>query len=87
LHTFCAFSSSGYKDHNNFDYDYIMTDYVDLNIDIKNKVNHNSRTPVNSVCVITCVYTTPAMNEGVKREEAPKGEKVTALGARPVDGV
>jgi hypothetical protein len=47
----------GYKDHDNLDHDYIMIGYLD--IDIKNTVYINSRTPVNSVRVVTCVHATP----------------------------
>jgi hypothetical protein len=60
----------GYNDQDNLDHDYIMTGYLD--IDIKNNVYSNSRTPVNSVRVVTCVHATPTMIAGGKREETRK---------------
>jgi hypothetical protein len=59
-----------------------MTGY--LNIDIKNNVYSNSRAPVHGVLVVTCVHATPAVTAGGKREEAPEGDAVTTLGAKPV---
>jgi uncharacterized protein YunC (DUF1805 family) len=64
----------GYNDHDNLDHGYITTGYLD--IDIKNNVYSNSRTPVNSVRVITCVYTTPAVTTGGKRGETGKAPEV-----------
>jgi hypothetical protein len=72
----------GYNDHDNLDHGSIITDYLD--IDIKNNVYNNSRAPVHSVLVVTCVHATPAMTMGGKREDAPKGDAVTTLGAKPV---
>jgi hypothetical protein len=58
----------GYKDHDNLDHGYIMIGYLD--IDIKNTVYINSRTPVNSVRIVTCVHATPLLLwEG--RDERP----------------
>ena len=61
----CAFGAIGYDDHDNLDHGYITTGYLD--IDIKNNVYSNSRTPVNSVRVFTCVHATPAVTAGGKR--------------------
>jgi hypothetical protein len=43
---------------------------------MKNNVYNNSRTPVNSVCVITCVHDTPAVTVGGGREEIGKEPEV-----------
>jgi uncharacterized protein YunC (DUF1805 family) len=51
--------------YNNLDHGYIMTGY--LNIDIKNTVYSNSRTPVNCVRVVICVHATPVVTAGGKR--------------------
>jgi uncharacterized protein YunC (DUF1805 family) len=64
----------GYNDHDNLDHGYIMIGYLD--IDIKNTVYNNSRTPVNSVRVITCVHATPAVTAGGKRGETGKAPEV-----------
>jgi hypothetical protein len=64
----------GYNDHDNFDHGYIMIDYLD--IDIKYTVYSNSRTPVNSVCVVTCVHATPAVTTEGKRGETGKAPEV-----------
>jgi uncharacterized protein YunC (DUF1805 family) len=64
----------GYNDHDNLDHCYVMIGYLD--IDIKNTVYSNSRTPVNSVCIITCVHTTPAVTAGGKRGETGKAPEV-----------
>jgi hypothetical protein len=64
----------GYNDHDNLDHGYITTGYLD--IDIKNNVYGNSRTPVNSVRIITCVHTTPAMTAVGKRGETGKAPEV-----------
>jgi hypothetical protein len=45
----------GYKDHDNLDHGYIMIG--DLDINIKNTAYSNSRTPFNSVRIVTCVHT------------------------------
>jgi hypothetical protein len=45
-------------------------------IDIKNIVYSNSRTPVHNVCVVTCVHATPAVTAGVKRRETGKAPEV-----------
>jgi hypothetical protein len=50
---FCASGYSEYNDHNNLDHSYTMNCY--LNINIKNNVYNNSRTPVN------CAHTTPVV--------------------------
>jgi hypothetical protein len=47
-----------------------------LDIDIKNTVYSNSRTPVNIVCVVTFVHATPAMTAGGKRGETWKAPEV-----------
>jgi hypothetical protein len=52
----------GYNDRDNLDHGYIMIGYLD--IDIKNTVYSNSRTPVKSVRVVTCVHATPAVTAG-----------------------
>jgi hypothetical protein len=64
----------GYNDHDNLDHNYIMTGYLD--IDIKNTVYSNLRTPVNSVCIVTCVHTTSAVTAGGKRGETRKAPEV-----------
>jgi hypothetical protein len=64
----------GYNDHDNLDHGYIMIGYLD--IDIKSTVYSNSRTPVNSVRVITCVHATPAVTVGGKRRETRKAPEV-----------
>jgi hypothetical protein len=66
----------GYNDHDhdNLDHDYIMIGYLD--IDIKNTVYINSRTPVNSVRVVTCVHATPAVTAGGKRGGTGKEPEV-----------
>jgi hypothetical protein len=51
-----------------------MISYLD--IDIKNTVYSNSRTPVHSVCVVTCVHATPAVTAGGKRGETGKAPEV-----------
>jgi hypothetical protein len=71
---FCAFGSSGYNELDNPDHGYITTDY--LEIDIKNNVYNNLRTPVNSVYVITCVHATPVVTAGGKRGETGKAPEV-----------
>jgi hypothetical protein len=63
----------GYNDYDNLDHGYIIG-YLD--IDIKNTVYSNSRTPVNSVCVVTCVHATPAVTAGGKRGETGKALEV-----------
>jgi hypothetical protein len=63
----------GYNDHDNLDHGYIMIGYLD--IDIKNTVYSNSRTPVNSVRVVTCVHATPAVTAGRKRGETRKAPR------------
>jgi hypothetical protein len=57
-----------------------------LDIDIKGNVYNNSSatTPVNSVCIVTCVDNTPIVTARRKREEAPEGDAVTVVGARPI---
>jgi hypothetical protein len=65
-----------YNDHDNFDHVYIMIGYLD--IDIKNTVYSNSRTPVNSVRVVTCVHATPAVTARGKR-----GDRKGTRGAEP----
>jgi hypothetical protein len=47
-----------------------------LDIDIKNTVYSNSRTPVHSVRVVTCVHATLAMTAGGKRGETRKAPEV-----------
>jgi uncharacterized protein YunC (DUF1805 family) len=64
----------GYNEHDNLDHGYIMIGYLD--IDIKNTVYNNSRTPVNIVHVVTCVHTTPAVTAGGKRGETGKAQEV-----------
>jgi hypothetical protein len=64
----------GYNDHNNLDHGYIMIDYLD--IDIKNTVYSNSRTPVNNVRVINCVHATSVVTVGGKRGETRKAPEV-----------
>jgi hypothetical protein len=34
--------------------------------------------------IMTCIDNAPAMTVGGKREEAPEGDAITTLGARPV---
>jgi hypothetical protein len=63
----------GYNDHDNLDHGYIMIGYLD--IDIMNTVYSNSRTPVNSVRVVTCVHATPAVTVGGKRGETRKAPR------------
>jgi hypothetical protein len=62
----------GYNDHDNFDHGYIMIGYLD----IKYTIYSNSRTPVNSVRVVTCVHVTPAVTAGGKRGETGKAPEV-----------
>jgi uncharacterized protein YunC (DUF1805 family) len=64
----------GHNDHNNLDHGYIMIGYLDINI--KNTIYNNSRTPVNSVRVVTCVHTIPAVTAGGKRGETRKASEV-----------
>jgi hypothetical protein len=64
----------GYNDHDNLDHGYIMIGYLD--IDIKNTVYSNSRTSVNSVCVVICVHATPAVTAEGKRGETRKAPEV-----------
>jgi hypothetical protein len=73
-----------YIDHEYHDQGYIMIGY--LNINIKGNVYNNSSaaTPVNSVCIVTCIDNTPVMTAGGKREEAPEGDAVTVLGSIPI---
>jgi hypothetical protein len=84
---FCAFADCDYTDyheyymdHNYNDHGYIMIGY--LYIDIKGNAYNNSSatTPVNIVCVVTCVDNTLVVTAGGKREEAPEGDAVTVLG-------
>jgi hypothetical protein len=63
-----------YNNHDNLDHSYIMIGYLD--IDIKNTVYSNSRTPVNIIRVVTCVNATPAMTVGGKRGETGKAPEV-----------
>jgi hypothetical protein len=65
----------GYNDHDNLDHGYIMIGY--LNIDIKNTIYNNSRTPVNSVRIITCIHATLAVTAGEKREAGKAPEVPT----------
>jgi hypothetical protein len=51
-----------------------MTGYLD--IDIKNTVYSNSRTPVNSIRVVTCVHATSTVTAGGKRGETGKTPEV-----------
>jgi uncharacterized protein YunC (DUF1805 family) len=67
----------GYNDHDNLDHGYIMIGYLD--IDIKNTIYSNLRTPVNSVRVITCVHATPAVTAGGKRGETGKAPEVPTI--------
>jgi hypothetical protein len=64
----------GYNDHDNLDHGYIMIGYLDINI--KNTIYSNSRTPVHSVRVIICVHTTLAVTTGGKRGETRKAPEV-----------
>jgi uncharacterized protein YunC (DUF1805 family) len=64
----------GYNDRDNLDHGYIMIGYLDINI--KNTVYSNSRTPVHSVHVITCVRATPAVTAGGKRGDTRKASVV-----------
>jgi uncharacterized protein YunC (DUF1805 family) len=64
----------GYNDHDNLDHNYIMIGYLD--IDIKNTVYSNSRTPVNSVRVVIWVHVTPVVTVGGKRGETGKAPEV-----------
>jgi uncharacterized protein YunC (DUF1805 family) len=65
----------GYNDHDSLDHGYIMIGYLDINI--KNTVYNNSRTPVHSVRVITCVHVTLAVTAGGKRGETRKAPEVS----------
>jgi uncharacterized protein YunC (DUF1805 family) len=65
----------GYNDHNNLDHGYIMIGYLD--IDIKNTVYSNSKTPVNIICIVTCVHATPVMTAGGKRGETGKAPEMS----------
>jgi uncharacterized protein YunC (DUF1805 family) len=62
----------GYNDH-----DYITNGYLDINT--KNNVYRNSRTPVNSVRVITCVHATPI----IVTTEEKRGDQEGTKGADP----
>jgi hypothetical protein len=64
----------GYNDYDNLDHSYIIISYLDINI--KNTVYSNSRTPINSVHIVTCVHTTPAVTAGGKRGETGKAPEV-----------
>jgi hypothetical protein len=64
----------GYNDHDNLDHNYITIGYLD--IDIKNTVYSNSRTPVNSVRVVIWVHVTPVVTAGGKRGETGKAPEV-----------
>jgi uncharacterized protein YunC (DUF1805 family) len=64
----------GYNDHDNLDHGYIMIGHLD--IDIKNTVYNNSRTPVHSIRAVTCVHATPAVTAGAKRGETGKAPEV-----------
>jgi hypothetical protein len=64
----------GYNDHDNLNHDYIMIDYLD--IDIKNTIYSNSRTLVHSVRVVTCDHATPAVTARGKRGETRKAPEV-----------
>jgi hypothetical protein len=83
---FYAFGDCGYTNYDEFyiDHGNIVISYLD--IDIKGSVYKNSstKTPVNSVRVVTCVDNTPVVTARGKREEATKGDTVTVLGARPI---
>jgi hypothetical protein len=88
---FCAFGDCGYNDYDEYyidhdyhDHGYIMIGYFD--IDIKGNIYSNSSatTPINSVRVVTCVDNTPIVTAGGKKKEAPEGDAVTVLGARPI---
>jgi uncharacterized protein YunC (DUF1805 family) len=74
MRNFLCLRLYGYNNHDNLDHGYIMIGY--LNIDIKNTVYNNSRTPVNSVRVVTYVHATPAVTAGGKRGEIRKAPKV-----------
>jgi hypothetical protein len=63
-----------YNDHDNLDHGCIMIGYLD--IDIKNTVYSNSKTPVNSVRIVTCVHATPAITARGKRGETRKAREV-----------
>jgi uncharacterized protein YunC (DUF1805 family) len=64
----------GYNDHDNLDHGYIMIGYLD--IDIKNTIYNNLRTPVNIVRVVTCIHATSAVTAGGKRGETGKAPEV-----------
>jgi hypothetical protein len=57
-----------------------------LDIDNKGNIYSNSSatTPVNNVHIINNIQDTPAVTAGGKKEEAPKGDAVTVVGARPI---
>jgi hypothetical protein len=74
MRNFLRLRLCGYNDHDNLDHGYIIIGYLD--IDIKNTVYNNSRTPIHSVCVITCVHATPTMTAGGKRGETGKEPEV-----------
>jgi uncharacterized protein YunC (DUF1805 family) len=65
----------GYNDHTILYHGYIMIGYLD--IDIKNTVYSNSRTPVNTVRGVTCVHITPAVTAEEKRGETEKAPEVS----------
>jgi hypothetical protein len=67
----------GYNDHDNLDHGYIMIGYLD--IDIKNIVYSNSRTPVNSVRVVISIHDTPAVTAGGKRGETGRHQSIMIL--------
>jgi uncharacterized protein YunC (DUF1805 family) len=64
----------GYNDHDNLNHGYIMIGYLD--IDIKNTVYRNSRTPVHSIRVVTCIHATLDVTAGGKRGETGKAPEV-----------
>jgi hypothetical protein len=64
----------GYNDHDNFNQGYIMIGYLDINI--KYIIYSTSRTPVNSVCIVTCVHATPAVTTGGKKGEIGEAPEV-----------
>jgi hypothetical protein len=70
-HFFCAY---GYNNHDNLDHGYIMTGYIDINA--KNNDYDNSRTPINSVYIVTCVHATPTVTAGGKIGETGKAPEV-----------
>jgi hypothetical protein len=71
LHFFCTSGSSGYNGHDSLDHSYITIGYLD--VDVKNSVYSNLRTPINNVCLVTCIHTTLAVNAEGKREETTEG--------------